>query len=157
MIKEIITGIIHVRNITDFVLGAVVAALSATAAYFKLLVLGNPNAFEAITWVVVIDFVCGILVALKNDKFETQKALKVVYYFTAYFALLGLVLKVEEGFPSAFWLSEAIIMPILVFQIISVLKNLTILGIINNTLLNNILEKVDKHKDINNESNNQEG
>lgn len=149
MVKEIISGIIHVRSFTDFILGAIVAAIAATAGYFKLLVLGNPNAFEAITWVVVIDFICGILVALKNDKFETQKALKVVYYFTAYFALLGLVLKVEEGFPSAFWLSEAVIMPILVFQVVSVLKNLSILGIINNTLLNTILEKVDQHKDKN--------
>lgn len=149
MIKEIITGIVHIRSATDFILGAVVAATAATAAYFRLLVLGNPAAFEAITWVVAIDFIVGVLVALKKDKFETQKALKVVYYFTAYFALLGLVLKVEEGFASAFWLSEAVIMPILVFQVVSILKNLSILGIINNTLLNTILDKVDQHKDKN--------
>lgn len=144
--KELILSITHIRSVSDFIIGFCAAFLAATFGYFKILVIDNSSAFEAITWVIVIDFVVGVTLAVKNSKFETQKALKIVYYFTTYFVLLAMVLKVEQGFPSAFWLSEAVMMPVLVFQVVSILKNLQLLGVINNALLVEILSKIDKHK-----------
>jgi hypothetical protein len=148
-LKNLIISITHIKSVTDFVVGFVTASVAAIFAYFKLLVLDNSSAFEAITWVVIIDFIVGVSLAIKNGKFETQKALKIAYYFGVYFALLGMVLKVEQGFPSAFWLSEAVMMPVLVFQVVSILKNLHLLGVINNTLLAEMLEKIDRHKNGN--------
>jgi phage-related holin len=60
--------------------------------------------------------------------------------------ILATVLSIEKGYPSAFWLSEAIIMPILVFQVISILKNAGLLGILPKGLLTEMLEKIDKYK-----------
>ena len=148
-VKEIILSITHVRSLADLVMGFVVASIAAIFGYFKVIILDNSNLFEAITWVVLIDFVVGVSLAIKNDNFQTEKALKLAYYFGVYFVLCAMVLKVEEGFPSAFWLSEAVIMPILVFQVVSILKNLSLIGLLNNTLLNEMLNKIDKHKDGN--------
>lgn len=145
-LKELITSIIHLKTFGEFILSILIAAIGGVAGYFKLIYFDNIAMFEAITWVVSIDFIAGVSVAFKFHKFETQKALKVVYYLATYWILLAMVLQVEKGFPSAFWLSEAIIMPILVFQVISILKNLGLLGIIQNPLLTQILEKIDQHK-----------
>lgn len=145
-LKELLISIIHLKTLGDFILATIIAAIGGIAGYFKVIYFDNVAMFEAITWVVVIDFIAGVSVAFKFHKFETQKALKVVYYLATYWILLAMVLQVEKGFPSAFWLSEAIIMPILVFQVISILKNLGLLGIIQNPLLSQILEKIDQHK-----------
>ena len=63
--------------------------------------------------------------------------------------MLVAVLAIEKAFPSAFWLSEAIIMPILTFQIISMVKNLIILGVVNNSLAKQLFSNIDKYKEIN--------
>ncbi len=53
---------------------------------------------------------------------------------------------IEKGFTGASWLSETIIVPFMVFQLISALKNASMAGFIKMDLLNNILNKIDMHK-----------
>ena len=55
---------------------------------------------------------------------------------------------VEKGFSGTYWLSEVIITPFLIFQIISALKNASMAGFIKAKLLNQILDKFDNHKGI---------
>jgi len=83
--------------------------------------------------------------ANKKD-FQTNKALKLVWYLGGYYSIAFMVLFVEKAHPSAFCLSETVIMPILVFQIISISKNASLLGLIPIPVVNEILSKIDKHK-----------
>lgn len=53
---------------------------------------------------------------------------------------------VEKGFTGTAWLSEVIITPFLIFQIISALKNASMAGFIKAKLLTDILDQIDKHK-----------
>jgi fucose 4-O-acetylase-like acetyltransferase len=53
---------------------------------------------------------------------------------------------VEKGFVGAGWLSETIIIPFMVFQLISALKNASMAGFIKMDELNKILDRIDKHK-----------
>jgi hypothetical protein len=55
-------------------------------------------------------------------------------------------LSVEKGMEGTFWLSETIMIPFLIFQLISALKNASMAGYIDSSLLNEILDKIDKHK-----------
>jgi hypothetical protein len=55
-------------------------------------------------------------------------------------------LSVEKGIEGTFWLSETIMIPFLIFQLISALKNASMAGYIDSSLLNEILDKIDKHK-----------
>jgi hypothetical protein len=96
--------------------------------------------------VVVSDWVMGTILALKNKVWHTRKAIKIIYYIFAYSTILFTVLAVEKAHPSAFFLSETIIMPILVFQIISTLKNASLIGFIPQGLLLNILNNIDSYK-----------
>jgi len=53
---------------------------------------------------------------------------------------------VKKGFKGTAWLSETIMMPFLIFQLISALKNASMIGLIKSDLLNTILDKIDNHK-----------
>jgi len=56
------------------------------------------------------------------------------------------ILTIEISFPGTSWLSETIIVPFLIFQLISALKNASMTGFIKLEALNAILDKLDKHK-----------
>lgn len=146
-IKDMITSITHLKSLKDFFLNLIITLLSFLFAYGKVLILDNINLFIAIGVVVIIDWIFGVMIAIKNKKFETQKALKIVYYLITYWSMLFAVLSIEKGFSSAFWLTEAIIMPILVFQIISMIKNLMLLGVINNSLAKQMFKNIDRYKE----------
>ena len=62
--------------------------------------------------------------------------------------ILTVTLSVEIGFAGTSWLSETFIIPFIVFQLISALKNASLVGFIDIHLLNIILDKIDKHKGI---------
>ena len=53
---------------------------------------------------------------------------------------------VEKGFVGTGWLSEAIIIPFIVLQLISALKNASMAGFIKAEELNKILDRIDNHK-----------
>ena len=104
--------------------------------------------FISILFVVVLDFTFGVLKSFKLGNFETKKTFKAVYILVAFWLLLAVVLTIEKGFPFVSFLSEAVLLPIISFSLISALKNMQILGLIENSLLNEMLSKIDKHKTI---------
>jgi len=65
----------------------------------------------------------------------------------AFTALLAVTLIIEQAFPYTDWLSEAVMLPIALFLLVSVLKSLNKMGVINSALLNEILSRIEKHKD----------
>jgi toxin secretion/phage lysis holin len=102
--------------------------------------------FIAIVAVVLLDALLGISRALINKEFETRKAFKGVFMMVAFTSLLATVLIIEKGYPFASFLSETVLLPIIVFQVISILKNMQLLGLISGTLLDKIIDNIDKHK-----------
>jgi len=103
--------------------------------------------FFAVFLVVVMDLIFGVARALQNGTFETKKSFKGVYRLVAFWALLAVVIAIEKGFNYIDWMSEAVMMPIIVFMLISIVKNMHLIGLIPKSLLTEILSKVDKYKD----------
>jgi phage-related holin len=83
---------------------------------------------------------------MKREGFQTFKALKVLKTFGFWMVMLACILSIEKGFIGMGWLSETIVAPFMVFQLISILKNASMVGIVKNELLTQILDKLDKHK-----------
>lgn len=127
--------------LTSFSLGAM---LSEVLESFMI----EKYQFLAIFFVVLLDTTFGILKAFKLRNFETKKTFKSVFMLVGFWGLLATVLIIEKGFPFASFLSEAIILPIILFQLISTLKNMQLLGLLNNTTLTKILENIDRHKEV---------
>lgn len=114
--------------------------------YFSNLTAENVEQFLAVGVVVFADGFFGIWAGIKREGFQTNKALKVLKTFIFWVMMLACILAIEKGFTGTAWLSETIMAPFLVFQLVSILKNASLAGIIKNELLTQILDRLDKHK-----------
>jgi len=115
-------------------------------SYFLNITMVNAEQYIAVVAVVIIDGIFGIISGIKREGFKTYKAIKILTSLFAWVLILTSILMVEKGFPGTSWLSETIIAPFIIFQIISALKNASMAGFIHNDLLNIILDKLDNHK-----------
>lgn len=121
--------------------------IAFVCSYFGGLAIDNSDQYLAVVAVAFTDGFFGIIAGTKREGFKTYKAVKVLKTTFTWLVILTVILIVEIGFPGTSWLSETIIMPFIVFQLISTLKNAANSGFIKESLLSNILEKIDKHKD----------
>ena len=127
------------------------AGITFMCSYFMELTMANSDQYLAIVGVMFLDGIFGIIAGTKREGFQTRKAIKVLRNTVAWLVILTVILMVEQGFNGTAWLSEVIVVPFMVFQIISALKNASMAGFIQVGLLNQILDRIDKHKGIRDE------
>ena len=114
--------------------------------YFFNLAMANSDQYLALVGVVMADGFFGVIAGTKREGFQTFKALKVLRTLVTWVILLTTLLMVEKGFKGTGWLSETVLVPFIIFQLISALKNASMAGFIQMEALNGILDKVDLHK-----------
>ena len=131
---------------TLFLTAAATTTMSFICSYFLELYMGNVEQYLALIAVVFIDGFFGISSGIKREGFETRKAVRVLQRAVAWIGFLTVILMVEKGFAGTAWLSETIIVPFIILQLISALKNASMAGFIKADLLNEILDRIDKHK-----------
>lgn len=102
--------------------------------------------YFALTIVILLDGIFGIIAGTKREGFKTFKSLKILKSLFSWIVILTTILIVEKAFPFAFWLSETFISPVIIFYLISALKNASSSGYVKVQLLNQIMEKIDQHK-----------
>jgi len=115
-------------------------------SYFMNLTADNTEQYLSVISVMLLDGFFGIIAGIKREGFKTYKAIKVLKNIFAWELILTAILSIELGFAGTSWLSETILAPFMVFQLISALKNASMAGFIKNELLNEILDKIDNHK-----------
>ena len=131
---------------TSFFLYSTTTVLAFLGTYFFNLGADNVEQYLALVAVVFIDGFFGVWAGTKKEGFQTRKALKVLKTLFSWVLILTGVLMIEKGFDGTFWLSETFCAPFIVFQIVSALKNAHTVGVINNSVLSEILERIDQHK-----------
>lgn len=114
--------------------------------YLMNLTMGNSEQYMAVLSVLLLDGFFGVIAGMKREGFKTYKALRVLKNIFAWELILTAILTIELGFDGTSWLSETILAPFLIFQMISALKNASMGGFIKNELLNEILDRIDSHK-----------
>jgi len=114
--------------------------------YLMDLTMGNSEQYMAVLSVLLLDGFFGIIAGMRREGFKTYKALRTLKNIFAWELILTVVLTIELGFDGTSWLSETILAPFMVFQLVSALKNASMAGFIKNELLNEILDRIDSHK-----------
>jgi hypothetical protein len=122
------------------------SACAFIGTYLMDVTMGNAEQYMAVMLVLLLDGFFGIISGMKREGFKTYKALKVLKNMFAWVVILTVILSIELGFKGTSWLSETIIAPFMVFQMVSALKNASMAGFIKNELLNEILDRIDSHK-----------
>jgi phage-related holin len=115
-------------------------------SYFFNLAMTNSDQYLALVGVVLADGFFGVIAGTKREGFQTFKALKVLRTLVTWIGLLTVLLMVEQGFKGTGWLSETVLVPFIIFQLISALKNASMAGFIQMDAVNMILDKIDLHK-----------
>jgi len=138
---------------TSYIIPAISMLITFICSYFMELTLQYAEQYLVMATLIFADGFFGIISGVKREGFKTYKALKILKTLIFWVIFLTLVLAIENSFNAVFWLSETIITPFIVFQLISILKNASMAGIIKAGLLNEILDKIDQHKGIRVEEN----
>ena len=125
---------------------ASIPGIGFLCSYFLQLTADNVEQYLAVAAVLLLDGFFGIIAGCKREGFKTYKSLRVLKSIATWEIILTAILMIEKGFTGTGWLSETIIAPFIIFQLISALKNASMSGLIKNELLNIILDKIDKHK-----------
>ena len=121
-------------------------SLGFICSYFMELTMENAEQYLAIISLVFVDGFFGIIAGVKREGFKTYKSIKILKTLVFWILILTLILVIEKSIPGAGWLSETLLMPLVIFQLISTLKNASMAGFIKGEVLNQILDRVDKHK-----------
>ena len=124
---------------------AISALLAIILGYFKILVMDNAEQFLAVVSVMFVDGTFGIIAGTKREGFKTSKAIGVLRNTFVWIIILATSLIIENAFKITF-ISESFILPFVVFQLISAIKNAHRCGYIKAELLATILNKIDRHK-----------
>jgi len=127
-----------------------IVTVSFFCSYFFQLTIGNVEQYLALIAVIFIDGFFGIAAGIKREGFQTRKAVRVLKRAATWVVILTVLLMVERGFQGTAWLSEVVIIPFVVLQLISALKNASMAGFIKAEELNKILDRIDNHKGFRN-------
>ena len=115
-------------------------------SYFMELTMQNAEQYLAVAMLIFADGFFGVIAGIKREGFKTYKALKILKTLVFWIIMLTVILVIEKSIPGAGWLSETVTMPLVVFQLISALKNASMAGFIKTDIVNQILDRIDKHK-----------
>ena len=125
---------------------SITATLAFMCSYFMELTMSNAEQYLALVAVVFIDGFFGIAAGIKREGFQTRKAVRVLQRAITWVAFLTVILMVERGFAGTGWLSETIIVPFILLQLLRALKNASMVGLIKSADLKKILDRIDLHK-----------
>ena len=131
---------------TKLFIVSVTAFCTYLCTYFFDLSMANMEQYMAVCSVLWLDGIFGIWAGIKREGFKTYKALKITRNTFSWLAILTVILMIERGFAGTGWLSEVVVVPFMILQLISALKNASMAGLIKAEHLNKILDRIDKHK-----------
>jgi len=134
------------KSSLSLILSSVSMTIGFVCSYFMELTMQNAEQYLAITALIFADGFFGVIAGIKREGFKTYKAVKILKNLLFWIIFLTVILGIEANFSGTFWLSETIITPLIIFQLISALKNASMAGFVKIDELNKILDKIDKHK-----------
>ena len=97
-------------------------SLAFICSYFMELTMQNAEQYLAIATLIFADGFFGIIAGVKREGFKTFKALKILRTLVFWTIILTVILVIEKSISGASWLSETVVVPLVVLQLISVLK-----------------------------------
>ena len=130
----------------SLIISSIGMTIAFICSYFMELTMQNAEQYLAVVALIFADGFFGVIAGIKREGFKTYKAVKILKNLLFWIIILTVILGIEANFSGTFWLSETIITPLIIFQLISTLKNASIAGFVKIDELNRILDKIDKHK-----------
>jgi len=103
----------------------------------------------ALLALIAADHIVGLVVAWKRGSFDTRKSLSIFWKLLSHIGLLMFANNLAKGSMFLGWLNEGIFVPIVLVNMLSLIKNLSLLGYIKKDFAQWINKKVDTYKNEN--------
>ncbi len=120
--------------------------LGAVSAFVTDWIFDPSISYFALMALIAADYASGIALALKRNDFQTRKAARILWTLISHTALLFLSNHLSKGAESLFWFNEAVFVPLVLVNFLSLLKNLSLLGYIKRGVATFLYKKIDQHK-----------
>ncbi len=104
--------------------------------------------FYALVILIFADHLSGVALAWKRNDFQTRKFLRIFWTLLSHCALLYFSMQLTKGANALFWLNEAVFVPLVIVNLLSLVKNLSLLGFIKKDLASFLYKKIDIHKNF---------
>jgi len=116
------------------------------SAFVNNWIYDSTEAYFALVGVIFADHLSGMYLAYKHNRFETRKATRIFWTVCSHTALLVFGSNLAKGSNALFWLDETIFVPLCLVNLISLVKNLSLLGFIKKELGDWFYRKIDVSK-----------
>lgn len=132
----------------EFFIGSIFGgfSLGMITAFAENWIYSPASALYALIFLIGVDHVTGTTIALRNNKFETKKAVRIFWTLISHVGLLSLSLNLAKGSVAIYWLDESVFVPLVLVNLLSLIKNLSLLGLINNKFADILYNKIDVYK-----------
>tara|TARA_R100001244_G_scaffold16626_1_gene17982 strand:+ start:1174 stop:1815 length:642 start_codon:yes stop_codon:yes gene_type:complete len=106
----------------------------------------NPaDQYYSLMLLILVDNLTGMYVALKNQKFCTSKAKRVLYTLIGHTAILFFAFQLGRESKPLFFLKDAVFVPLVLINLLSFVKNLSLLGYLPKTFAKYLYKKVNTY------------
>jgi len=121
-------------------------SIGAISAFVNNWIYDSADAYYALIGVIFCDHFSGMYLAYKHNRFETRKATRIFWTVCSHTALLIFGSNLAKGSVALFWLDETIFVPLCLVNLISLVKNLSLLGFVKKDFANWFYKKIDVYK-----------
>lgn len=145
---EVVESILSLKLKNEVLMTTLIGGFSfgATTGFVSDWIFDPAISFYSLIGLIVCDNITGIVLAFRNDKFETRKALRFLWTMLSHTALLMFATNVSKGSGALIWLNEAVFVPLVIVSMLSLVKNLSLLKMINPIFAEIFYKKIDAYK-----------
>jgi len=118
----------------------------AVSAFVSDWIFDPSISYFTLVGLIAADHLSATYLAFKYNRFDTRIALRIFWTLLSHTALLMFATNLSKGADVLFWLNEAVFVPIVVVNLMSLVKNLALLGWIKKGFARMITDKIDNYK-----------
>lgn len=147
-LSEIVESVFSLKLKTQILFASVFGgfSLGALTSFVTGWVFDPAPSYFALIGLIAADHLTGVILALRNNRFETRKATRIFWTLLSHTGLLIFATNLSKGSDALFWLNEGVFVPLVLVNLISLVKNLSLLGYLKKDFAGFFYSKIDAYK-----------
>ena len=145
-VQETIGSIFSVNLKAPFLIWIGGFSVGSITAFVENWIVFPAASYFALIALIFADHISGVCLAYKRNDFQTRKFLRIFWTLLSHTALLYFSMNLSKGAKSLFWLNEGVFVPLVLVNLLSLVKNLALLGFIKKSFAEWLYKKIDVHK-----------
>jgi len=146
--KEILNSVLSLNLKNEFLLMFTMGGftLGSMSSFVVDWIYDPAVSFYALILLIIADHISGMYLAWKRNAFETRKSIRILWTLLSHTALLAFANSLSKGSVVLSWMNEGVFVPLVMVNLVSLIKNLSLLGLIKKDFAGIFYKKIDVYK-----------